>query len=80
VVLQPPTLCCDGVGGVLIREVMPEKAVKKGVGFRYHECANEADKAVSTFNTEALSDHTLKVTLAKPGESRGTTNRPDLEP
>jgi hypothetical protein len=39
----------------------------------------ESDKAVSMFNAYSLSDHALKVSLAKPREQRGTTD-PIVEP
>jgi len=47
---------------------------KSGIsnGFAYITMGtqNEADKAVSMFNTFSLSDHNLKVNLAQPREQR----------
>jgi hypothetical protein len=40
---------------------------------------SEADKAVSMFNSHSLSDHALKVSLAKPREQRGVAS-PVYEP
>jgi RNA recognition motif-containing protein len=44
----------------------------KGYAFITMSAQSEADKAVSLFNTYSLSDHALKVSLAKPREQRGT--------
>lgn len=46
----------------------------KGYAFITMSAQSEADKAVSLFNTYSLSDHALKVSLAKPREQRGTTS------
>jgi nucleolin len=43
----------------------------KGFGFITMSAQSEADKAISMFNTFSLSDHELKVDLAKPREQRG---------
>ena len=43
----------------------------KGFGFVTMSAQSEADKAISMFNTYSLSDHELKVDLAKPREQRG---------
>ena len=51
----------------------------KGFAFITMSVQNEADKAVSMFNTYSLSEHALKVSLAKPREQRGLTN-PIIEP
>ena len=45
----------------------------KGFAFITMSAQDEADKAVSLFNTYSLSDHVLKVSPAKPREQRGTT-------
>jgi RNA recognition motif-containing protein len=48
----------------------------KGFAFVTMSAQSEADKAISMFNAYSLSDHELKVNLAKPREQRGfgTTN------
>jgi RNA recognition motif-containing protein len=51
----------------------------KGFAFITMSVQSEADKAVSMFNTYSLSDHALKVSMAKPREQRGTTS-PTFEP
>jgi cold-inducible RNA-binding protein len=51
----------------------------KGFAFITMSVQNEADKAVSMFNTYSLSDHVLKVSMAKPREQRGITDS-TLEP
>jgi len=51
----------------------------RGFGFVTMSAQSEADKAVSMFNAYSLSDHALKVSLAKPREQRGTTG-PIFEP
>lgn len=43
----------------------------KGFAFVTMSAQSEADKAISMFNSYALSDHELKVDLAKPREQRG---------
>ena len=43
----------------------------KGFGFVTMSAQSEADKAISMFNAYSLSDHQLKVDLAKPREHRG---------
>ena len=43
----------------------------KGFAFVTMSAQSEADKAVSMFNAYSLSDHLLKVDLAKPREQRG---------
>jgi RNA recognition motif-containing protein len=51
----------------------------KGFAFITMSAQSEADKAVSMFNTYSLSEHALKVSLAKPREQRGLKS-PILEP
>ena len=46
----------------------------KGFGFITMSAQKEADKAVSMFNRYALSEHVLKVSLAKPRQQRGLTD------
>jgi cold-inducible RNA-binding protein len=43
----------------------------KGFAFVTMSAQSEADKAVSMFDAYSLSDHLLKVDLAKPREQRG---------
>jgi len=43
----------------------------KGFAFVTMSAQSEADKAVSMFNSYSLSEHELKVDLAKPREQRG---------
>jgi RNA recognition motif-containing protein len=43
----------------------------RGFAFVTMSAQSEADKAVSMFNAYLLSDHVLKVSLAKPREQRG---------
>jgi len=43
----------------------------KGFAFVTMSAQSEADKAISMFNAYSLSDHPLKVDLAKPREQRG---------
>jgi RNA recognition motif-containing protein len=47
----------------------------KGFAFVTMSAQSEADKAVSMFNAYSLSDHLLKVDLAKPREQRGFASR-----
>lgn len=44
----------------------------KGFAFITLSAQSDAEKAVSMFNAYSLSDHAVKVDLAKPGEQRGT--------
>ena len=43
----------------------------KGFAFVTMSAQSEADKAISMFNAYSLSEHELKVDLAKPREQRG---------
>ena len=43
----------------------------RGFAFITMSAQSEADKAVSMFNAYSLSDHALKVSLAKPRDQRG---------
>jgi RNA recognition motif-containing protein len=43
----------------------------KGFGFVTMSAQSEADRAISMFNAYSLSEHELKVDLAKPREQRG---------
>ena len=46
----------------------------KGYAFVTMSAQHEADKAVSMFNRYPLSEHALKVSLAKPRLQRGITD------
>lgn len=61
-------------GQVTAAEVIKDRksGESKGFAFITMSAQNEADKAVSMFNTYSLSEHALKVSLAKPREQRGT--------
>ena len=63
-------------GEVTASEVIKDRksGESKGFAFITMSAQSEADKAVSMFNTYPLSDHALKVSLAKPREQRGTTS------
>jgi len=68
-------------GEVTAAEVIKDRksGESKGFAFITMSVQSEADKAVSMFNTYSLSDHALKVSMAKPREQRGITS-PTLEP
>ena len=68
-------------GEVTATEVIKDRksGESKGYAFVTMSAQSEADKAVSMFNTYSLSEHALKVSLAKPREQRGITN-PIIEP
>lgn len=68
-------------GEVTAAEVIKDRksGESKGFAFVTMSAQSEADKAVSMFNAYSLSEHTLKVSLAKPREQRGTTD-PIVEP
>jgi RNA recognition motif-containing protein len=68
-------------GEVTAAEVIKDRksGESKGFAFITMSAQNEADKAVSMFNTYSLSDRVLKVIMAKPREQRGTSG-PVLEP
>jgi RNA recognition motif-containing protein len=68
-------------GEVIATEVIKDRksGESKGFAFITMSAQSEADKAVSMFNTHSLSDHALKVSMAKPREQRGITN-PIIEP
>ena len=68
-------------GEVTAAEVIRDRKSgdSRGFAFVIMSAQSEADKAVSMFNTYSLSDHTLKVSLAKPREQRGVTGS-TLEP
>jgi len=68
-------------GDVTAAEVIKDRhnGESRGFAFVTMSAQSEADKAVSMFNTYSLSDHVLKVSLAKPREQRGVTS-PVYEP
>ena len=68
-------------GEVTLAEVITDRKSGESRGFAFvtMSAQSEADKAVSMFNTYLLSDHVLKVSLAKPREQRGLTS-PMYEP
>jgi len=68
-------------GEVTLAEVVKDRksGESKGFAFITMSAQSEADKAVSMFNSYSLSDHALKVSLAKPREQRGITT-PPIEP
>jgi RNA recognition motif-containing protein len=68
-------------GNVTATELITERksGESKGFAFVTMSAQSEADKAISMFDTYSLSDHALKVSMAKPREQRGITN-PVMEP
>jgi RNA recognition motif-containing protein len=57
-------------GQVTAAEVIKDRksGESKGFAFITMSAQSEADKAISMFNTYSLSDHALKVSMAKPRE------------
>ena len=68
-------------GEVTLAEVIKDRksGESKGFAFVTMSAQSEADKAVSLFDSYSLSDHTLKVSLARPREQRGVTT-PHIKP
>ena len=68
-------------GEVTSAEVIKDRksGESKGFAFVTMSAQSEADKAVSLFDSYSLSDHTLKVSLARPREQRGVTT-PHIKP
>jgi cold-inducible RNA-binding protein len=68
-------------GDVTSSEVIKDRRSGESRGFAFVTMSvqSEADKAVSMFNAYSLSDHVLKVSLAKPREQRGIAS-PIYEP
>jgi len=62
-------------GDVTAADVVKDRksGESRGYAFITMSAQNEADKAVSMFNRYALSEHALKVSLAKPRQQRGIT-------
>ena len=63
-------------GQVTAVEVIKERKSGQSRGFAFVTMSEqtEADQAISMFNAYSLSDHALKVSMAKPREQRGITN------
>ena len=63
-------------GDVTAADVVKDRksGESKGYAFITMSAQNEADRAVSMFNRYALSEHALKVRLAKPRQQRGITD------
>ena len=63
-------------GEVIAADIIKDRKSGEPRGFAFvtMSAQSEADKAVSMFNTYSLSEHALKVSLAKPREQRGITN------
>jgi len=68
-------------GEVTAAEIITDHKSGESRGFAFvtMSAQNEADKAVSMFNSYVLSDQALKVNLAKPRAQRGVTT-PHIEP
>jgi RNA recognition motif-containing protein len=63
-------------GEVTEAEVYKDRKSGESRGFAFitMSAQSEADKAVSMFDTYSLSDHVLKVSLARPRELRGVAS------
>jgi RNA recognition motif-containing protein len=57
-------------GNVIAAELIKERKSGESKGFAFVTMSeqSEAEKAISMFNTYSLSDHALKVSMAKPRE------------
>ena len=68
-------------GQVAAVELITERKSGESRGFAFVTMSEqtEADQAISMFNAYSLSDHALKVSMARPREQRGVTN-PIVEP
>lgn len=57
-------------GNVIAAEVIKDRRTGESKGFAFvtMSAQSEADQAISMFNTYSLSDHALKVSMAKPRE------------
>jgi len=60
-------------GEVVSVDIMkdPRDGSSRGFAFIAMSTQNEADRAVSMFNSYSLDDHTLKVLLSRPRVQRG---------
>ena len=63
-------------GNVIATELIKERKSGESKGFAFVTMSeqSEADTAISMFDSYSLSDHALKVSLARPKEPRGITN------
>ena len=68
-------------GMVTAVEVIKDRKSGESKGFAFVTMSEqtEAEQAISMFNAYSLSDHALKVSMAKPREQRGIAN-PIMEP
>ena len=68
-------------GQVTAVEVIKERKSGESKGFAFVTMSEqtEAEQAISMFNMYSLSDHSLRVSIAKPREQRGIAN-PIMEP
>ena len=68
-------------GNVIAVDVIKERKSGESKGFAFVTMSeqSEAEKAISLFHAYSLSDHALKVSMAKPREQHAVTN-PILEP
>lgn len=59
-------------GNVIVAELIKERksGESKGFGFVTMSEQSEADQAISMFDTYSLGDHAIKVSMARPKESR----------
>ena len=64
-------------GNVVAAELIKERKSGESKGFAFVTMSeqSEAEKAISMFNTYSLSDHALKVSLAKPREQRDVSRQ-----
>ena len=64
-------------GNVIAAELIKERKSGESKGFAFVTMSeqSEAEKAISMFNTYSLSDHALKVSLAKPREQRDVSRQ-----
>jgi RNA recognition motif-containing protein len=71
----------EQVGEVTSIRIMKDRSngESRGFGFLTMSAESEADTAVSKFNSYALGDHKLKVSLTKPRVTQ-ELKRPDFEP
>lgn len=67
----------SAVGTVTSANIIMDKETNRSKGFAFIEMstAEEAAKAISTFNDKDYNGRNIKVSLAKPREERPTNNR-----
>ena len=63
-------------GEVTATEIIKDRKSGESRGFAFITMSgqSEADKAISMFNAFSVSDHALKVSLAKPKEERASSS------